>query len=83
MSNIFKKAKAGFIFKSLLWSVLLYACTISIVHWNDITKKETTNTVVYSSSDNSRYTVKVSIDSLRKQISTADYVLRYLYVTLK
>lgn len=82
MKKLLKNVKAGFVFRSLLWSVLLYGCATCIVNWNELTNKNS-QTIVYSNTDNSLSTVHVSIDSLRKQISTADYILRYLYVTLR
>lgn len=82
MNNTYKK-KAGFIAKSLLWSVLLYLCAACVLNWSDITGKSGDTSVVYTNSRNSSVTsVKISIDSLQKRIHFTDIVLQYLQVSI-
>lgn len=76
--------KAGFIFRSLMWSFLLYAGITCFLNWDNLTGKEQDTSIVYSDSKSSLISpVRVSIDSFQKRIKIADIVLQYLQIPLR
>ncbi|MBW7915040.1 MAG: hypothetical protein H3C54_15350 [Taibaiella sp.] len=79
--------KTGFICKSLLWSLLLYACATCAFNWQGVQSvfssgdNEPVVTANNSSYDHLR-TIKISADSLQRRIHIADGIIRYLRVLL-
>lgn len=73
--------KTGFVCRSLLWSLLLYGCFISVSHWNTISglfSQKEEKVVVHTNTNSSITSVKISIDSMQKGIRIADGILRQL-----
>ncbi|MCB0698029.1 MAG: hypothetical protein KDC07_11725 [Chitinophagaceae bacterium] len=83
MRKPFTNTKAGFIGWSMLWSLILYTCAISICNWHELSglfsnKKE--QPVVYSNSATDDVPVRISLDSLQKSIHIADGVWHHLHI---
>jgi|GEM_PF-3751821 len=85
MKKHYTTTKAGFICKSLLWSLLLYGCATCICNWQEVSGKlydKTEHPIVYSSSTQDITPVRISLDSLQKRIRIADGVWQQLRVLL-
>lgn len=78
--------KTGFICKSLLWSLLLYACSVCIFNWQDIksvfAKKESNPMVIAGHSSDDIPAIRIAVDSLQRQINIAEDVISYLRALL-
>lgn len=78
--------KTGFICRSLLWSLLLYGCATSVFNWQDIksvfAKKENNPMVIAGHSSDDIPAIRISMDSLQRQINIAEGVISYLRALL-
>lgn len=86
MKKIFSTTKAGFIFKSLSWSIMLYACVFCICNWQEISGKlghEDNQPAVYTSTTSNISPVRISMDSLHKRILLVDGAIQQIRVFLK